>query len=172
MKTMASITKAVLISRSQMETESWGQWIGRRLANGAVLRLEGELGCGKTCFVRGLARGLGISPDYDIVSPTYTLVNVYQGRVQLVHADLYRLAEPVDAESLELLDWLGGDAVVAVEWAEKLHPRDWPAESLVLRFEVGADGLRRITLIGYGLGFQDLVKVAAHKAENHLSEAG
>ncbi len=159
--------EAILVSPSAAETESWGRWIGSRLESGAVLRLEGDLGCGKTCFVRGLARGLGVEPGHDIVSPTYTLVNVYPGRLELVHADLYRLAQPVEAESLGLHDWFETDAVVAVEWAEKLHPHDWPAESLLLRFTVEGKNLRRIRLIGYGLGFRDLVKVAAHRAKKH-----
>ncbi len=161
--------ETTLVSSCAAETEDWGHWVGSRLAGGAVLRLEGDLGCGKTCFVRGLARGLGVESGYEIVSPTYTLVNVYPGRLELVHADLYRLSRPVEAESLDLLEWFATDAVVAVEWAEKLHPHDWPAESLLLRFTVEGQDLRRIKLIGYGLGFKDLVKDAAHRANKVLT---
>ena len=82
--------------------------------------LEGELGAGKTAFVRGLAVGLG-APEEEVSSPTFTLVQEYRGRLPLLHADLYRLS---GAEADELgLEELGGDGVMAVEWAAKLVRR-------------------------------------------------
>ncbi len=157
---MSTKTEIIIETASELDTGALGQFIGGYLKKGAVLRLEGTLGCGKTCFVRGLALGLDVDPAYDIVSPSYTLVNLYPGRLQLVHADLYRLQSPVDAEALGLLEWFDTNAVVAVEWAEKLNPADWPAESMVMRWEMNGKNRRRIKLIGYGLAWRDLIKIA------------
>ena len=105
--------------------------------------LFGDLGAGKTAFVRGLAEGLGLEPA-DVSSPTFTLVQEYRGgRVPLLHADLYRLDDPREIDDLGL-DELGGGAVVAIEWADKLpHP---PQGAIVVRIDHGGDTERVVTL--------------------------
>jgi tRNA threonylcarbamoyladenosine biosynthesis protein TsaE len=107
------------ITRSAEETFELGQRIGGQLNEGAVFLLSGDLGAGKTVFAKGLAEGLGID-SADVTSPTFTLVNVHDGRLRLYHIDLYRLGEGIRPELglEEILD--EGRAVVVIEWAERL----------------------------------------------------
>jgi tRNA threonylcarbamoyladenosine biosynthesis protein TsaE len=93
----------------------------KRLNPGSVVGLIGDLGAGKTTFVQGMAKGLGIDPDYYVNSPTFTLVNEYRGRgIPLVHVDLYRIEKPIEGETLGLDEYLASGAVVAVEWVERM----------------------------------------------------
>ncbi len=108
-----------ILTNSEEETSAIGERLGASLRQGDVVLLYGELGAGKTAFVRGLARGLGASPE-DVSSPTFTLIQEYAGRVTLYHVDLYRL-EPKEIPDLGLEDLVLGDGVVAIEWAER-----WP----------------------------------------------
>jgi len=104
------------------ETEALGEEVAATLAPGDLLLLAGELGTGKTTFVRGLARGLGIS--HGVQSPTFQLVRIYPGRIQLAHVDLYRLEAGADLADLGLDDLLD-QGVVAVEWGDRLR-LDYP----------------------------------------------
>ena len=137
-----------------------GKLIGERLRAGLTLRLSGDLGSGKTCFVQGLARGLEVPEQYDITSPSYTLINEYPGRLPLCHADLYRLEGRMDAETVGLWDLFDSDAVVAVEWAERLDEADWPESSLGVAISIVNDRTRCIRLIGYGLESDNLIREA------------
>jgi tRNA threonylcarbamoyladenosine biosynthesis protein TsaE len=115
----------ILISHSPAETEALGERLGRVAQRGLVLALDGELGAGKTQFVRGLARGLGIASR--VHSPTFTLVNEYGGgRLKLFHLDLYRLETPEQILSAGIEEFLPPDGVAVIEWAERLlagkHP--------------------------------------------------
>ena len=103
---------------TEAETIEAGRALGARLSPGAVVLLFGDLGAGKTAFVRGLAAGLGLEPG-DVSSPTFTIVQEYRGPVTLQHVDLYRLS-PAEVEDLALEDLLDGRTVMAVEWAERL----------------------------------------------------
>ena len=105
-----------IVTNSEDETVAAGRDLAARIDVGTVVLLHGELGAGKTVLVRGLAEGLGVSPD-DVSSPTFTLVQEYRGRIPLYHVDLYRLAA-VEADDLGLEE-LSLTGVVAVEWAEK-----------------------------------------------------
>ncbi|HPK72050.1 MAG TPA: tRNA (adenosine(37)-N6)-threonylcarbamoyltransferase complex ATPase subunit type 1 TsaE [Vicinamibacterales bacterium] len=138
------MTRREFVTGSEAETTSLGYRLGRRLPSGAVVLLEGELGVGKTAFVRGLAAGLGASED-DVSSPTFTLVQEYRGgRLPLLHADLYRL-DGREADDLGL-DELGRDGVVAVEWGDKLQrPPDGSLRVLIV--DLGGDS-RRVALEG------------------------
>ena len=114
---MATTTSPELVTGSPEETEAAGERMGRRLAAGDLLLLSGELGSGKTTFVRGLARGIGASGD--VMSPTFQLVRVYAGPVPLAHLDLYRLSGGADLRELGLDELLDEGAAV-VEWGERL----------------------------------------------------
>ena len=120
---MASGTLAEIRSSSPEETEAAGEELAATLRVGDLLLLAGELGAGKTTFVRGLARGLGISSGA-VQSPTFQLVRVYPGRIQLAHVDLYRLESGAELADLGLDDLLD-QGVVAVEWGDRLR-LDYP----------------------------------------------
>jgi tRNA threonylcarbamoyladenosine biosynthesis protein TsaE len=110
-------------TRSAEETAELGERIGRVLRPGDVLGLSGDLGAGKTCLIRGIARGLALDPDV-VYSPSFTLVAEYPGPVTLHHIDLFRLGEPVsldEAEEIGLREYLDPDGVTAVEWSSKLE---------------------------------------------------
>ena len=127
-----------VVTGSEAETSA----IGERTAAELVL-LYGELGAGKTAFVRGVARGLGAGPE-DVSSPTFTIVQEYAGgRLVLEHVDLYRLT-PIEVTDLGLDELISGDAVVAVEWPERWHDR--PAAALEVRIDHVSDTARRIRI--------------------------
>jgi tRNA threonylcarbamoyladenosine biosynthesis protein TsaE len=107
---------------SEEETMGLGASLGAELQPGDVVLLYGELGAGKTAFVRGLAQAIGASPD-EVSSPTFTLVQEYAGpRATLYHVDLYRL-EPKEVDDLGLDELVSTDAIVAIEWAERWESR-------------------------------------------------
>lgn len=106
-------------SNSEQETRDIASALARDLAMGSVLLLSGDLGAGKTAFVRGLAEGLGIDPA-EVTSPTFTLVHEYRGgRLPLIHVDLYRL-DRADLDEIGLDQDLAATGVIAVEWSERL----------------------------------------------------
>ncbi len=109
-----------LVTRSPGKTRSLGEAIGATVDKPVMIALSGDLGCGKTTFVQGLARGLGVSENEYVTSPTFTLINEYQGRLALVHVDLYRLETVPDMLDIGLDEALESDGVIAVEWADKL----------------------------------------------------
>jgi tRNA threonylcarbamoyladenosine biosynthesis protein TsaE len=132
-----------LVTRSEDETASAGERLARSLSPGDVILLYGELGAGKTAFVRGLARGLGAAPDA-VTSPTFTLVQEYASpKGTLYHVDLYRL-EPAEVDDLGLDELVGGEGIVAVEWAERWPRR--PPDAIEISIEdQGADTRRIVT---------------------------
>lgn len=148
-----------LTTASPEETRRLADQIGRRLPSGSLLLLRGDLGSGKTVFAQGLARGLEVPADYAVTSPTYTLVHEYPGRVPLFHVDLYRLPDGgADLESLGLTDSIGVTGVILIEWPDRLPSGELPLEHMEVRLVAGTPGVRRITLIGYGLPYVDLIK--------------
>ena len=148
----------VIITNSSAETVELGRTIGRRLDRPLVLFLEGELGSGKTAFAQGLARGLAVAEDCPVTSPTYTLINEYEGRLPFFHVDLYRLPAPVDVDDIGLAEIFEASAVVAVEWPGRLHAMDHPSRRLEIRFAVTGDSTRSLRIFGYGLDPADLLK--------------
>ncbi len=151
---MAGLT---LMSDSEGQTRALGEWCGRHVRSPLAIYLEGDLGSGKTVFVQGLARGLGVPPGTYVVSPSYTLVNEYPARIPLVHIDLYRLEPGADLEDLGVPDLLSGEAVAAVEWAERLPP-EAAGERLEIRFETASADSRRLSLLAYGQAASSLLK--------------
>ena len=114
---MATTTLADQFTNSPAETELAGRRLGRRLRRGDVVLLTGELGAGKTTFVRGVAQGAGSRAD--VASPTFQLMRIYRGRVQLAHVDLYRIENSAELRDLGLEE-LASQGAVVVEWGERL----------------------------------------------------
>jgi tRNA threonylcarbamoyladenosine biosynthesis protein TsaE len=117
----------IVDTEGEEETEALGERLASRLEPGDILALYGELGAGKTCLVRGIARGLGID-EGSVASPSFTLINEYPGRVPLVHLDGYRLDSAEAFEELGLEDYFEGEGVLVIEWAEKVP--DLPEERI------------------------------------------
>jgi tRNA threonylcarbamoyladenosine biosynthesis protein TsaE len=137
------VISAPLVTSTEEETSAAGETLARSLRAGDVVLLYGELGAGKTAFVRGLARGLGANPD-DVSSPTFTLVQEYTGpRATLYHVDLYRL-EPVEVDDLGLEELVSGEGIVAIEWAERWSGR--PDDVYEVRIEDIGNEQRRIAI--------------------------
>src|SRR6266581_2176357 len=120
------MTTQTITTHSEIETAAAGRDLASHLSAGDTVLLFGDLGAGKTAFVRGLAEGLGIAGS-EVTSPTFTLVQEYRGgRLPLIHVDLYRLDDPREVDDLGLEEIAAG-GVLAIEWAEKLKPAPDPA---------------------------------------------
>jgi len=132
-----------VITASEEETSLAGEALGRDLKPGDVVLLFGDLGAGKTAFVRGMARGIGADPE-DVSSPTFTIVQEYAGRsATLYHVDLYRL-ESAEIDDLGLDDLVSSDGIVAIEWAERWKGR--PDDVTEVRLEHRGEDRRAIDI--------------------------
>jgi tRNA threonylcarbamoyladenosine biosynthesis protein TsaE len=131
-----------VVTRSEQETFALAERLARGLKPGSFVLLHGDLGAGKTAFVRGLAAGLGVDPEA-VTSPTFVLIQHYRGPTPLIHADLYRLESAAAVDDLGLEE-IGCGGVVAVEWAERM-PRV-PEGSVSVRIEDAGGDSRRITI--------------------------
>ena len=132
-------------TQSPEETEQVGAALAARLQPGQVVAFRGPLGAGKTAFTRGLARGLGYPGR--VTSPTFTIVNEYEGERELIHFDMYRLESSDELFDIGWEDYLGRGAVCAVEWSEKVEDAFYGDETIV-RIEKLGDTERRITIEG------------------------
>ncbi len=133
-----------ITTHSEDETAAVGRELAASLSAGDVLLLYGDLGAGKTAFVRGLAEGLGVERD-EVSSPTFTLIQEYRGgRLPLFHVDLYRIEDPREFDELGL-DEIAEDGVLAIEWAERL-PQPPPA-SVRVTIEHAGETERRIAIL-------------------------
>jgi len=141
------------ISYSVEETEALGEKLARELRPGDVVTLIGEIGAGKTTFVRGLARGLGV-PAGSVASPSFVLVRQYtSGRMPLYHADLFRLENLPQAANVGLEECYEAGGVTLIEWANKV-PGVLPEQFLEIRFEAMDPESRRLTLQPHGPIYQ------------------
>ena len=136
-----------IITHSERETEAAGAALGAKIPDGTVLAMYGELGAGKTAFVRGMARGMGI--DCRVNSPTFTIVNEYLGERTLLHFDMYRLSSADELWDIGWDDYLERGAVCAVEWSENVEDAFTGGEVRV-SIDKLSDGERRITIEGGG----------------------
>jgi tRNA threonylcarbamoyladenosine biosynthesis protein TsaE len=136
----------VISSASPEETRAIGERIGAALAPGSVVLLRGVLGAGKTVLAKGIARGLGVEDE--IISPTYTIVADYPGRVPLTHVDLYRVEGATQIAGLGLDDLLAGPGVTVVEWGEKLEPTLLGRDTVRVTISLEPDGGRGIAIEG------------------------
>ena len=136
-----------IVTKGPDETHRVARDLMQRLGPGSVLALHGELGAGKTCFVQGLARALGIHRP--VTSPTFTLINEYNGRHRLYHIDLYRVSDSEEALRLGLDEYMHGDGITAIEWAERVAGL-LPEHTLHVRLQPGKTPEERIIEIHQG----------------------
>jgi tRNA threonylcarbamoyladenosine biosynthesis protein TsaE len=144
-------------SRSVEQTKRYGKRLGKLLQRADILGLVGELGAGKTCFVRGLAEGLGVGKDAWVRSPTFTLINEYHGRLPVYHIDLYRIGGADELAGLNLRDYLYGDGVSLIEWFEHL-PAHEVDDYLELRIAYGAGHERELIFTAHGERYEKLLQ--------------
>lgn len=134
-----------LVSDSPEATTAVGEGLGARLGPGDVIGLTGELGAGKTCFVQGLVRGLGVATP--ATSPTFVLVNEYRGRLPVHHVDVYRTQSLTELLDLGLEEMLAGGGVTVIEWADRCEPL-LPPRTIRVHIEGVGEEPRRITITG------------------------
>ena len=146
----------VIQSKSTSETIRLGKSIGSRLRAGDVVALVGELGAGKTQFIKGLATGAGVGKPTYVSSPSFTLINEYPGEVPFYHIDLFRLASQKEAEGLGLEDYLHGGGITAIEWADKI-PSLFPGEMLSIHIVYTGKNTRSIEMKGRGKHYEELL---------------
>jgi tRNA threonylcarbamoyladenosine biosynthesis protein TsaE len=138
-----------LLSRSAAETRRLGEHLGRLVQPGDFVALYGDLGAGKTQFVQGVARGLAVPEEYRVTSPTYTLMNMYPGRLPLYHFDLYRLTSADELADLGFDEYFFGSGVCLVEWSERLGT-EGPDDLLLVTLRYVAEEQRAISFKAQG----------------------
>ena len=131
----------IFYTSSHEETVELGRQIGKGLKAGAVVALIGELGAGKTSFTQGIAEGLGVT-SY-VKSPSFTIVNEYKGMLPVYHIDLYRLGDVNEIYELGIDEYLYGDGITIIEWAEKAYPI-LPEEYILIKFFYTGEKTRKI----------------------------
>ena len=147
-----------LITRGPTATRELGQRIGQQIKAGSVIALIGELGCGKTCFTKGVCAGLGI-PRRQVNSPTFAFVNEYQGRLLVLHLDLYRIDDVSDGLDVGIMDYLARaeEGVAIVEWADKVLAL-LPDDRMVVQFDVLSPRKRQLRLTARGKRFGKVIR--------------
>lgn len=154
-----------IISYSPDQTRQLGELVGRACGETLALLLEGDLGSGKTSFVQGVARGLDVPPEVPVNSPTYTLMNQYQGRTAVFHFDLYRLGSSDELIELDFDSYLFGQGVTIVEWAGLVERQNVQGVLVELVYGEGED-VRELKFSALGPeGEQVLQTVAAEWKE-------
>lgn len=134
-----------ILTKSAEETKKLAQKIAKKLENGAILALIGELGAGKTCFVQGLAEGLKTDKKCYVSSPTFTILKIYPGKIPLNHFDFYRLNNFDEFEDLGFEDYLKNNGITAIEWADKFLDK-LPQNVICIEFAVIGENERSIKI--------------------------
>lgn len=143
------------VSKSGYDTERFAQKLAENLKGGAFIALDGELGAGKTVFTKGIARGLGITQD--ILSPTFTLLRSYDGRIRLNHFDVYRIADEDELFEIGFDDIVSEEAVTVVEWAKNI-PSLLPEERISVLLDKTDKEEERMIKITCAKSFETAVK--------------
>jgi tRNA threonylcarbamoyladenosine biosynthesis protein TsaE len=146
----------VIESLSPRDTKTWGRRLASILEGGELIALSGDLGVGKTCFIKGLARGLNLREE-QILSPTFTMIQEHQGRLPLYHIDLYRL-DRAALDDLGLREYLFSDAVAAVEWFERLNEAEQMAR-IAINISYARANTRRIEFAAVGERYVRIVEL-------------
>jgi tRNA threonylcarbamoyladenosine biosynthesis protein TsaE len=146
----------IVPSESAESTFHLGEILGGAATGGEVIGLTGPLGVGKTVFVKGLAKGLGVTDSY-VSSPTFILVHPHEGRLPLYHIDLYRLEKESDAEAIGLEEYLEGEGVAAIEWIDK-GLAFLPANRLLISLYYKEGDQREIVLTASGIHYMQWIE--------------
>ena len=141
-------------SNSPADTRRFGEQLARLFQPGDVVLLQGELGAGKTCLAQGIGKGLKVAEA--VKSSSFVLVNYYNGRLKVYHADLFRLNDAGEVFDLAL-DENSADGLLLIEWPDRAF-EEMPPEHLLVRFESTGDKSRRIELEGHGARYEQLVR--------------
>ena len=152
----------VVLSTSARMTMSLGRKLARLVKGGEIIGLCGELGTGKTAFVRGFCEGIGVSQTAWVRSPTFTLINEYQGRLPVYHIDLYRIGRTEEIAALNLREYLYSDGVSLIEWIECLPP-DEIDEYLEVSLAHNSGSKRQMTFTAHGKQYEEMVKQLRRK---------
>jgi tRNA threonylcarbamoyladenosine biosynthesis protein TsaE len=146
-----------IISESPEATDQFGFSLAQLLLPGDFIALHGDLGAGKTRFAGGIAKGLGVDQSVPVTSPTYTLLNIYQGRIPLYHFDLYRLQGDDDVVELGFTEYFSGEGVSLVEWPERLQAELPPGRLEIFMKYIDAN-VREIQLVPVTVRYEKLLE--------------
>jgi tRNA threonylcarbamoyladenosine biosynthesis protein TsaE len=146
-----------IITHSPEGTIKVASDLAEKLEKGSIIALTGELGAGKTVFVKGLAKGLGIA-DYDYVnSPTFVIVKEYTGKIDLYHFDVYRLEEQNFCDTLDYRRYFYGNGITVIEWADKIID-ELPEEYMEVKIEHKGERQRKISFQGIGHRYDEILE--------------
>ncbi len=152
---MVNLKPIIIESKTAVVTRRIGEAIGKGLQPGDVILLAGPLGAGKTTLVQGMAKGLGVTGS--VMSPTFVLMRELEGRLKLYHLDLYRLEKMPEITDLGLDDYLFGEGVTVIEWADKAEAL-WPDDHMRIDLEYGAEGKgRKLKVTAHGKRYQKMM---------------
>jgi len=139
-----SIPKVSLISNSEKETQACAQRLAGQLKRGDIVFLKGDLGAGKTTFVKGLAQAFKLSPK-KVSSPTFVIMNYYKGKLPIYHFDLYRLEKPAEIDTLDFDEYFYGEGISLIEWPERLGMHA-PKQYYLVEFQHKSEHQRKICI--------------------------
>nr|MBU1328481.1 tRNA (adenosine(37)-N6)-threonylcarbamoyltransferase complex ATPase subunit type 1 TsaE [Candidatus Omnitrophota bacterium] len=134
-----------MITNSAKETMLIGEKLARKLKPGDMVALSGDLGSGKTTFTKGIGKGLGVKDSKRINSPTFVLIKEYNGRVPLYHLDLYRLDDLKEIENLAIEEYIYGNGITVIEWAEKIKSI-LPEKHIFVKLKIKGDNKREVII--------------------------
>jgi tRNA threonylcarbamoyladenosine biosynthesis protein TsaE len=146
-----------------------GRKLGKLAQGGEIIGLIGELGAGKTCFVRGVTEGADVDKEAWVRSPTFTLINEYQGRLPVYHIDLYRVGDRAEFEGLNLREYLYADGISLIEWFEYLPAQDVD-EYLEVKIAHAGANQREISMVAHGERYDRLVEEMSDKSVKSLAK--
>ena len=138
------IPKVTLISNSENDTKLCAQRLAGQLKAGDIVLLQGDLGAGKTTFVKGLAQALNVTPK-KVNSPTFVLMNYYKGKLPIYHFDLYRLENPKEIDTLDFDEYFYGQGISVIEWPERLGEHK-PKQYYLVEFKHKGEHQRQICI--------------------------
>jgi len=141
--------RITLKTNSEAETLNVGRQVGKLLSSGDIVALIGDLGAGKTCLVKGIAQGLQVPEDSYVRSPSFIILNIYEGRFPLYHMDLYRIHGQEEVEELGYKDIFYGNGATVIEWADKI-PDLLPRQHLRFSFSFEGETGRSIEIAAHG----------------------